>query len=555
MTRLLGLLYCNSILLIVIIQGGFSVRLRGAAVFKETLYSLSDNVHVVKGAAFQKALSAPALGKLVQFLNIFCGHCRRYVPTFKKLAIDLHKWDRVLRIYAVDCAQEENVKVCRDFDVKGTPSLRYFPSNFLKLRYGLGTVFPSMEPKKIVQMLITHLAKNDYTGTKERKPIFAPLQNHENSQNIFDPFDKELPYILLVHQPKHSQIGIETLLDLLPYPDVAVRILTDAQLFTQFGLKPFAQNISLIDRNGKIHDIMPSGESSSAYVDSVTQFLEKNGYTSIPKFPTAKPQVKKAMGLEAIILKKVLSSPPILYQADLEQALDQLLHIELPKAPLINGPKFKALRRLIKLFSRFNPLNIDGRRLLVGLENYLRTVKEITGVQLSDTIKDLEKGLEKIFKGRRYVGCIGSKPFTRGITCSFWTLFHHLTVMSSRNPREFKPGYVLLCLHGFAQYFFGCSDCAQHFQMMAKRRQIESVRTHDEEILWLWAAHNEVNKRLAGDPTEDPKFPKVQFPLREHCPKCRKSNGWNTAEVLKYLKRLYNIKKVSFYGLPTYNRY
>jgi len=181
-------------------------------------------------------------------------------------------------------------------------------------------------------------------------------------------------------------------------------------------------------------------------------------------------------------------------------------------------------------------------------------VNEITGDEFLTVVNNIEKSPGRIFRGKRYVGCIGSKPFTRGITCSFWILFHYLTVMSAKSPDAFPPGTVIKSLYGFAKYFFGCTDCSQHFQKMARRRKIRSVKKHDKEILWLWEAHNEVNKRLSGDPTEDPMFLKVQFPLKKHCSACYKSNRWNSAQVLKFLKRIYNLKSVSFYGLPTFNR-
>ncbi|XP_052857331.1 sulfhydryl oxidase 2-like [Drosophila gunungcola] len=544
MIRLFGL----SFFLIVIARGGLSIRFRDG----ESLYSPDvDNVYMMNGRTFYNSLKEPALGKLVQFMNIFCGDCRRFVPVYKKLGVDLQKWNRVLRIYAVDCAQEVNVKVCRDFEIVRTPSIRFYPSNFVSTGSSLGTNINTSDPEKIVEQLIDHLAKNDYTGTKDRKPIFQHIQKNENAKSIFDRFDKELPYILLVLQPQNSKIGIKTVLDLLPYPDVAVRILDDTQLFSQFGLEPAAQKIALLDRSGKVHPLTPGGENSSAYVESVVQFLEPKGHTSVPKLPTTEaPKELLPNGIDGFILDQVLNTPPKLYQADLEQALDQILHIEIPKTKLINGYKFTALRHLIRVFNRFSPLNKEGKRLLKSLVKHLTSISEITGEQFADKLKEIEKGLGKIFKGKRYVGCLGSKTFTRGIPCSFWTLFHYLTVMSALKPKIYKPKCVLLALFGFAKFFFGCSECAMHFQAMAKRRKIGQVKSHDEEILWLWAAHNEVNKRLAGDPTEDPKFPKKQFPQCKHCRACRCCKKWKRPEVLKYLKGLYNYKNVSFFGLP-----
>jgi len=549
MLRLLGLSYGKSLLFTLIIQG---TLLRAE---KETLYSKYDNVHMVTGTTLQGSLTDPALGKLVQFMNIFCGHCRRFAPAFKKMAIGLQKWNRVLRIYAVDCAEEVNVRLCRDFAIKSTPTLRYYPSKFLKSQMDLGTDIGTTDPEKIVKLLTGYLAKNDYSGTKQLKPIFEPIQSTENVSTIFDRFGHNLPYILLVLQPQNSWIGIQTVLDLLPYPDVGVRILNDAQLFTNFGLQPSDQKIALLDETGKVEPLTPGNESSSAYVASVEEFLGQKGHTRVPRLPTTiSPKEILPMGLDAVILKSMIVSPPTVYQADLEQAIDQLIHIEIPKTPLIKGESLMVLRLLIKLFQRFNPLNKDGRQLMDRLLNHLFLVNEITGDEFLTAVNNIEKSPGRIFRGKRYVGCIGSKPFTRGITCSFWILFHYLTVMSAKSPDAFPPGTVIKSLYGFAKYFFGCTDCSQHFQKMARRRKIRSVKKHDEEILWLWEAHNEVNKRLSGDPTEDPMFLKVEFPLKKHCSACYKSNRWNSAQVLKYLKRIYNLKSVSFYGLPTFNR-
>ena len=46
-----------------------------------------------------------------------------------------------------------------------------------------------------------------------------------------------------------------------------------------------------------------------------------------------------------------------------------------------------------------------------------------------------------------------------------------------------------------------------------------------------------VNKRLAGDETEDPEFPKIQFPSAKDCPKCQpRGSTFDSTEVVKFLK-------------------
>lgn len=107
-------------------------------------------------------------------------------------------------------------------------------------------------------------------------------------------------------------------------------------------------------------------------------------------------------------------------------------------------------------------------------------------------------------------------------------------------------------LYSYIKNYFGCTECSQHFQDMAARRKINEVASWDESILWLWNAHNEVNKRLSGDETEDPENLKVQFPLKERCPRCHNSDdSWNLAEVLQYVKHVYNNINVRYIGSDT----
>jgi len=61
------------------------------------------------------------------------------------------------------------------------------------------------------------------------------------------------------------------------------------------------------------------------------------------------------------------------------------------------------------------------------------------------------------------------------------------------------------------------------------------VKTQDDEILWLWEAHNDINLRLA----------KVQFPQKQDCPLCRKENReWRKDEVLKYLRSIFSYENL-----------
>lgn len=80
---------------------------------------------------------------------------------------------------------------------------------------------------------------------------------------------------------------------------------------------------------------------------------------------------------------------------------------------------------------------------------------------------------------------------------------------------------------------------------MAREQGLLETKRPEDAVLWLWMAHNRANKRLSGDASEDPHFPKQQFPNVNICPQCHLANGeFNEQETLKYLVQYYSDIKV-----------
>lgn len=66
----------------------------------------------------------------------------------------------------------------------------------------------------------------------------------------------------------------------------------------------------------------------------------------------------------------------------------------------------------------------------------------------------------------------------------------------------------------YVHTFFGCKECGEHFEEMAKE-SMDSVKTADQAVLWLWRKHNMVNSRLAG---ERPACPPLSPHYQAHNP-------------------------------------
>lgn len=208
---------------------------------------------------------------------------------------------------------------------------------------------------------------------------------------------------------------------------------------------------------------------------------------------------------------------------------------------------------------RYSPLGDNGQRFLSDLNVYVNSVTRFNGKILSDKIKELEKLHHPVFSSSKWIGCKPSVVGRRGFSCGLWQLFHYLTVQASNSDRSHNALEVLQAIHGYVKHYFGCTHCSKHFLEMSDRNGIWHVSTKEEAVLWLWTAHNEVNQRLAGDATEDPAFPKIQYPSQQTCSQCYQQvvaptpSGfmlhWDSSEVLYYLRRIYSLFNLSRYGV------
>ena len=88
---------------------------------------------------------------------------------------------------------------------------------------------------------------------------------------------------------------------------------------------------------------------------------------------------------------------------------------------------------------------------------------------------------------------------------------------------------IPLAIKNYIKYFFSCRHCSDNFMKETSDINQLNLTNKHEAIIYLWKSkyysseyffifinyllvHNHVNKRLHGDITEDPKYPKVQFP-------------------------------------------
>lgn len=529
------------------------------------LYDPSDKVAILTVNNFNNTVLRQNRSLLVEFYNTFCGHCQRYAPHYKALAERLHPWRETLLVAAIDCNAFENTGICRDYEIFAYPTVRYFSPGYMCKEGNYGqNINPHTEINEFTANMAQRLAAENDTDSLPNFPNLHSLTEDE-SKKLFNGLDSNKKFVILIYEPENTTVGLESILQFHLWPDVQVRRINDLNLAKNFQIDGERYKMATVDREGNVVPYGVTEDTPQAYIATIESFLEAQHFkprSEKPQKPVTSLTQNHGDGESgrSIIISEVLRNKHLVYQADLEMAIRQMLLNEIPKAHDIGGEQLLALQRLFGVLQRYHPLGPQGNMVIRRLREYVVNANvSLGGADFQAEFEHLNKTFGPIFSSNHYVGCVTSQHNKRGYTCSLWTLFHYLTVQAARQEISNDPLEVLTAIHGYVKFFFGCTHCSEHFQAMATRRKIWNVPNKDEAVLWLWAAHNEVNNRLAGDETEDPQFPKIQFPSESSCPQCHKTDpalssskasiNWDKDAVLSFLKNIHNPGYVSRYGV------
>ncbi|XP_012227767.1 sulfhydryl oxidase 2 [Linepithema humile] len=530
------------------------------------LYNASDDVVILNATNFKTNVYGSTKSWLVEFYNSWCGFCYRFAPTWKALASDILSWNDIVVVAAIDCADDENNPICREYEIMHYPMLKYFSVNAHPPSLGIA-IEKGDSADSVRHNLISRLEIEQQEGRGSTWPNIAPYRNVEIT-DIWRTTSNNVKHFFLIFENKDSHLGVEVILDLHTINSLQIRRVTsDNELLcvmnkvTKFPtLIAFGRNESQKVINVRIPTRQGVRRAIKDYVISKGVNIDEVGTTV--SHDVAQQNIEKVLQttLAAVVEVQENQEQPsskktddYMYQLDLESALRYSINHEIPLTKSIDGEKMEVLRKYHALLAAYFPLRRNNAYLEV-IRNIVKNRSSVTGEEYSQLVKTTEEEMSPVYSGpsRRWIGCKGSTASYRGYPCGLWTTFHMLTVNFALEPHKDAsqafsedPAAVLRVMHSYIGTFFGCADCAAHFVEMARRNKIFDVRSRDEAVLWLWRAHNQVNVRLSGDDTEDPEHRKIQYPAAEHCPTCRYVNGsWNEEEVLRYLKVKYSYSSI-----------
>lgn len=528
------------------------------------LYSADDDVEILTAGNLKGKLYGKPHAWIVEFYNSWCGFCQRFAPSWKALASDVRGWKDAVAVGALDCADDDNSAVCREFEIMGYPTLRYFHEGYQEGSFG-DNVMKGDDVHSHRRYLVAKMVEEQLAGRGAIFPNITPYAQ-PNPDRLFDNLPEEVKHVFLVLEDKDTLYGAEVAMDLRAATGIAVRYANpnNTQLYQRLSVTQYPTMIAF-GRNGKSNRFTQTFSSRDDFRSAIKQYLSEQGL-HLPQEPSKKdiytgkwieievPDMQSLMEAREFeqLKQKVKRLGDVVFQMDLETALRYSLKHEVSAVKTIEGEKLQALRAYLDVLAKYFPFGRHGKRFLADLVAAVSSSDAIEGSEIATALGRAEQVDRRIFSSpKQWLGCRGSAPEKRGYPCGVWKMFHYLTVNAAER-QDAPPKEVLNAMHGYVKNFFGCADCSRHFQEMAVDKDMNGVASLDSSILWLWMAHNTVNKRLAGDETEDPDFPKIQFPSSERCSACRYSNGtWNYPEVLGYLKHMYNNINVRYIGSDT----
>ncbi|XP_049762643.1 sulfhydryl oxidase 1-like [Schistocerca cancellata] len=520
------------------------------------LYDDDSKVTVLNTTSFKTAVFHTNNAWLVEFYSSWCGFCQRYAPTWKAVAASTYGWKDVLISAAVDCANEDNTPLCREYEIMKYPTVKFFGAN---TKAGdMGTeIAKGNSADELVHNAINMLKKEQADGRGFNWPNITPYRSTD-VQNLWKNAPESVQYIFLIFEESDSYIGSEVILDLHFVKGIQIRnVLNQNEALAKLlGISSYPSMI-VLERSSTPEHLRVVDKTREEFRKAIEIFLRNKGIEfSVNEQTSSKENKDSVLNYVQNVKENGKRQPShdVVFQADLELAVQYSLKHEIPLKNVISGKMLDALRNYLSVLAKYFPTESEGKAYLRALQGKaLANVSQLKGSDFLAYVKKLEQGMKysSFISNRDWVGCKGSSPIYRGYPCGLWTLFHTLTVNSvlqNGTDKNFKSLEVLDAMLGYITHFFGCHDCSLHFQEMAAESMHSDVLKPEDSIMWLWKAHNKVNKRLAGDTTEDPKHPKIQFPSRDNCPVCRLRDGsWDYNEILKYVKLVYrreNIKTI-----------
>lgn len=173
----------------------------------DVLYDEKDlGINILYDTNFDNFVKNKSKVSLIEFYHSWCGHCIRFAPNWKAFAKDINKWSPVVGVGVVDCSEDKNTQLCREYNVRAYPSLLFLQPGFsLKAHQSIDLRFTTQSNmrKQLIELLIKEEKLNRHSNWPNLR-LFKPSHYDDLMQSI----DKNKVNLLIV-QESDSVLGAE----------------------------------------------------------------------------------------------------------------------------------------------------------------------------------------------------------------------------------------------------------------------------------------------------------------------------------------------------------
>lgn len=326
----------------------------------QSLYNDDDKVFVLTNENFYQSVFDQPYASKVEFYNSFCGFCRNFAPIYKAWAEDVYGWRDIVRVTAIDCANDGNNDVCRDMEIMKYPTLKFFPPNYKNETNNLGIEIQH-PPMDVGEKHLIELMAN-VTSPPSTWPNLNPIDSTSQAA-LFATLPSHIKYVFMVYGAETDMIiANKVALDLNSVKSVQIRPVS-LRSASKLGLSyPSAvyvgikstQSIAMVK-----HLPALSRESvRSTIVDYLKTKGIEVGVTNTPTPETKELSVNGAGEQDSAIVEYVKQHPGVVYQADIESAIRFAVFHELLKYNHMNDEQIVALKRFLSVLQKYDILTI-----------------------------------------------------------------------------------------------------------------------------------------------------------------------------------------------------
>jgi len=475
---------------------------------------------------------------LVELYASWCGHCRNFAPTFKSLAAELEPWSDILKVAAINCGDEINMRdVCEKADLAGFPTLKYYvPQTNDSLKGGVNRQSHNIAKTSIiedtVEFMQTIIEDDEYPDIKF--PDLSSITINTSSVSFEDIWPDNNEDTFVVIETAGSFLGRELILSTWKrdrkHP-VIKRIITNKTSLKSLNVETIPA-VVVLNRDDQSVTPLSLGEgnvtSTKAWKKEIMNYMAQKSLRNPSNFR----QSTLNLPLKSTTARFIAEVSPddvkrrrySVYLSDLEKTVAFAISNEVGLQTVINGTeKLTALRHFLSTLLRWFPQHSQLTPLIsASLDLVLEANTTLNTADLRDIFGDVNEKLSNT----PWKACKGSNDRYGGYSCGLWMLWHQLTV-AQYNDGAGEVGTVLKSMVEYVREFFSCLECARHFlQMVENGTRVQAeVKSHEDQVLFLWRDHNKVNIRLRSESKqEDPAFPKIWYPSSEFCENCYNEN-------------------------------